>query len=203
MDHGETVTRDVVKINLNQSNEITTQEDIPTELAMEVFAAVFYNTIYVTGIGDNNDDIWKYKKSVGWKKCASLVQGRIGHSAAFIDEVLYVCGGFVDSTKLVLDSVEAFNAVTNECAAVGKLVHAVKTAGNCVPYKSSLYIFGGADEDYNTLNHVQVYNTKDNTCSVLSRPMPRPYNLIRVVLWETSAILLGDKTCFIFNIYTE
>src|SRR6218665_864497 len=159
--------------------------------------------MYVAGIEVRKDEIWKYKKSIGWKYCASLVEGRRRHSAAFIDEVMYICGGFVDSTKLVLDSVEAFNAVTNTCGVVGKLVHCVQNSGNCVPFKNSLYIFGGGDK-HSAFNHVQVYNTKDNACSVLSRPMPRPLcYFIRVVLWETSVILLGRFTCFIFNIATE
>src|SRR6218665_259316 len=159
--------------------------------------------MYVAGIEVRKDEIWKYKKSIGWKYCASLVEGRRRHSAAFIDEVMYICGGFVDSTKLVLDSVEAFNSATNKCTAVGKLVHCVQHSGNCVPFKNSLYIFGGLDKDRKPFNHVQVYNTKDNTCSVLSRPMPRPYYMIRVILWETSAILFGHSICFIFDIETE
>src|SRR6218665_1922569 len=203
MNDGKTVTKNIVKINLNQPNEITIEEQVPTRIGVEAFAAVYKNTMYVAGMGDNRDEIWKYKKSFGWKQCASLVQGRCRHSTAFINEVLYVCGGFGISTNLVLDSVEAFNVVTNKCATVGKLFHSIQSTGNCVPFESSLYIFGGADKGNVMFNHVQVYNTKDNTCSVLSTPMPRPYGLIRVVLWETSAILIGYNTCFIFNIETE
>src|SRR5688572_29080918 len=95
----------VIKINLLRPNEISTQEQIPTKMQNEVFAAVYCNTMYVTGIGENNDEIWKYKEISGWMKCSSLVQGRSRHSAAFINEVLYICGGFVDSNNNVLDSV--------------------------------------------------------------------------------------------------
>src|SRR6218665_1896086 len=190
-------------MNLNQPNEVTTEEQTPTTMRSEAYAAVYKNTMYVTGIGVNCDEIWKYKNSIDWKQCASLVEGRRRHSAAFINEILYICGGFVDSTKLVLDSVEAFNAVTNKCATVGKLFHSVQSSGNCVPFKSSLYIFGGTDEDQIAFNYVQVYNTKDNTCSVLTRPMPGPHALMRAVLWKTSVVLLGWQTCFIFNLETE
>src|SRR6218665_1592686 len=93
-----TTTRDIVKINLHQPNEITAERRVPTRMTVEAFAAVYDSTMYVTGLGINIDEIWKYKKSVGWKQCASLIQGRRRHSAAFIDEVLYICGGFVDST---------------------------------------------------------------------------------------------------------
>ena len=203
IDDGPTITKDVIKINLHRPNEISTQEQIPTTMANEAVAAVYCNTMYVTGIGVNEDEIWKYNMASGWMKCASLVQGRRRHSAAFIDEVLYICGGFVDSDESVLDSVEAYNAVTDKCTTVGKLVHCVQSSGNCVPFKSSLYIFGGSDKDNKAFNHVQVYNTKENTCSVLSKPMPRPYILMRAVLWDTSVILLGRDTCFIFNFETE
>jgi len=53
--------------------------------------------MYVTGIGVKKDEIWKYNITSGWMKCASLVQGRCRHSTAFVDDVLYICGGFVDS----------------------------------------------------------------------------------------------------------
>src|SRR6218665_994731 len=33
--------------------------------------------------------------------------------------------------------------------------------------------------------------------------MPRPHRLMRGILWETSVILLGEGTCFLFNIETE
>src|SRR6218665_3509790 len=197
------ITTDIVKINLHQSNKITTQEQIPTRMVHEAVAAVYDNTIYVAGIGHKYDEIWKYDQTSGWMQCASLVHRRRRHSAAFINEVLYICGGFADSSKLILDSVEAFNAVVNTCITVGKLIHAVEMSGNCVPFRSSLYLFGGADKDDNVFNHVQVYNTKENTCTLISKPMPRPYGLMRSVLWETSVVLLGWDTCFIFNIETE
>src|SRR6218665_150298 len=196
---------DIVKINLHQPNDITTLERIPTTVRTETEAvvAVYNNTMYFAGFGANYNEIWKYNQTSGWLKCASLVQGRLSHSAAFIDEVLFICGGFAYSSNLVVDSVEAFNAVTNKCTAVGKLVHAVYSTGNCVPYKSSLCIFGGADKDNSNVSYVQVYNTKENTCTLVLRSMPRPHGLMRGILWETSVILLGHNNCFIFNIETE
>ena len=169
----------------------------------EAVADVCQNTMYVAGIGVKYDEIWKYKKTLGWKQCASLVQGRRRHSAAFIDEVLYICGGFVESTKLVLDSVEAYNAISNQCATVGKLVHGVQASSNCIPFRNSLYLFGGIDKDGNDVSHVQLYNTKESTCCLIPKPMPRPYRLMRAVLWETSVILLGSYACCIFDIEAE
>src|SRR6218665_299181 len=200
----ETVTKDVIKINLLQPYEIKTQEQIPTKMAPEAIAAVYNNTMYVAGIGDNYSEIWKYNQTSGWLICASLVQGRRGQSAAFIDEVLYICGGFVVSNKLVLDSVEAYNAITcsNQCTTVGKLAHSVHQSGNCVSFKNSLFIFGGKDKHNKTLRNVQVYNTKENTCTLVLEPMPHPFSLMRAALWRTSVILVGCHSCFVFNIET-
>ena len=200
---GLTITSDVVKINLHRPNEISKHGNIPTTMAFEAVAAVYCNTMYVSGLGDNRDEIWKYNMASDWRKCASLVQGRCGHSAAFIDEVLYICGGFVNSSGMVLDTVEAFNVVTGEINTVGKLDHQVKHSGNCVPFRSSLYIFGGKNKYYKDLNSVQVYNTKQNTCTLLTKPMPGPSFLMRAALWETSAILVGQNTCFIFDFKKE
>jgi len=174
-------------------------------MEVDLFAAIYCNTLYLTGAGLFRNQIWKYNQTSSWKKCASTnVRFRRRYSAAFICEVLYICGGLRPGyNEAVLDSVEAFNAVSNKCAIVGKMARCVMSSGNCVPFKGSLYIFGGSDKENNPLNHVQVYNTKENKSSVLSIGMPRPCKLMRAVLWETSVILLGSDTCFIFNIETE
>src|SRR5688572_11069121 len=74
LDDGTMTTNDVFKINLHRPNEISTQEQIPTTKLREAFAAVYCNTMYVIGVGDNKDEICKYKQISGWLKCSSLVQ---------------------------------------------------------------------------------------------------------------------------------
>jgi len=196
-DGGE-MTKEVMAINLQRSKDITNLQDLPYSILYKGGAAAVYaNTMYVTGIGSNSDEIWKYNMASSWMKCASLVQSRHQHSAAFIGEVLYICGGFAHYNRSILFSVEAFNAETNECTTIGQLILGIDKSGNCVPFKSSLYIFGGKD------GHdcrVQVYNTKDNTCTLLLEPMPRSLNWGRAVLSGTSVIFLGFETCFILNL---
>src|SRR6218665_3586427 len=197
------LTKSIVKINLHRSNEISTQEQVPVEVWPHVYATVYCNTMYVVGLGDTIDEIWKYNMDSGWMKCVSLIQGRCYPSAAFIDQVLYICGGFEKSSINLLDSVEAFNAVKRDCQTVGKLLHGVWAAGNCVPFKSSLYIFGGKDKYHGDVSHVQVYDTKKNTCTLVTIPMPRPSSMIQAAVCETSAILVGQETCFIFDFEEE
>ena len=203
---GSTITRDVVKINLHRPNEISTHGQISPTIKSEAVAAVYRNTMYVSGLGSNGNEIWKYNVDSGWVRCASLlVHGRLGHCAAFINDVLYICGGLLRTyvSKPAQFSVEAFNAVTDKCNTVGGLVHLVYDSGNCVPFKSSLYIFGGKDRYHKDVSHIQMYNTKQNTCTLLTKPMPIPSAFTQAVLWETSAILVGENNCFIFDFETE
>ena len=88
LNDGTTITEDILKINLNHPNEITTQEQIPTKMASEAIAAVYDNTMYVAGVGDKYDEIWKYGLFSGWVQCAPLIQGRRRHCGEFIGEVM-------------------------------------------------------------------------------------------------------------------
>lgn len=107
------------------------------------------------------------------------------------------------SDERVLDSVEAYSEVDNRCTTVGKLVHCIQSSGNCVPFKSLLYIFGGRDRHNKALNDVQVYDTKQNICTLLSKPISHSIGMMQAVLWKTSVILLGWDICFIFDLETK
>src|SRR5207245_1109756 len=86
----------------------------------------------------------------------------------------------------------------NEWSAAGQLTHAVYSAA-CVTYKDSIYVFGGIDEDDKKAIHVQQYNTVTQLCTLAAVPIPRAQRLMRAVLWETSAILLGRYTSYIYS----
>ena len=92
MSDGTTCAKNVVKINLHRANSISNlSRRIPGRMKIGTTTAtanVYCDTLEATGIGGNADEIWKYKVINGWMKCASLVQSRRRHSAAFIDEVL-------------------------------------------------------------------------------------------------------------------
>src|SRR6218665_2945421 len=154
---GSTETRDVVKINLHRTNEVSRHGQIVATIPSEAVATVYNNTMYVSGLENYGEQIWKYNMASGWVKCAaSLALGRRKHCAAFIDDMLYICGGLsciLTRHSRQLFSVEAFNAVTDECNKVGKLVRGVYDSGNCVPFRGSLYIFGGKDRDNDDVSH--------------------------------------------------
>lgn len=203
-DGDATISKDCIRINVGHHPcEVSNLPDIPSTMEKEAAAATHDNTMYVTGLGIDNADIWKYSLPSGWSKCASIRRGRRRHSVAFVEEVLYICGGYADAEQRVLDSVEAFNVVTNECTTVGKLIQPVQASSNGLALGRSIYIFGGKDKDSNAVIHGQVYNTEQNTCTLLSKPMPCGYHLMRAALWDDYIILVGGCASFLFNLETQ
>src|SRR6218665_1545030 len=62
-DYCPTVTNDVIEINLHRKNEISRQTQIPATIDRPIEAIVGFccktTCMYVTGVGVNNDEIWK------------------------------------------------------------------------------------------------------------------------------------------------
>lgn len=195
----------VMRVNLKQPEDVSIQQ-IPTEMQWASAAAVYRNSVYVTGAGSWSNEIWRFEGTfLRWKKCASMVQGRQRISAAFVDHVLYICGGYVKiPCERILDDIEAYDTHDNKCYKVGQLFYPVASK-NCVSFKASLYFFGGMDSDGKFVNSVQAYDTKSDTCALLSNPMPiAPYdNYLSGVLWENSVILLGKDAFLTYSFETE
>src|SRR6218665_2751611 len=189
------------KIHLHfKSGNVSPLEDVPTTVSYFHAAAVYNNTMFITGIGENLNEIWKYNFSSGWRRCGSLVEGRYFHCAEFIDETLYICGGSKpkNSFDSVMNYVEAYNAVTEKSIAVGQLKIGCDCS-DCVAYKGSIYVFGGVDNARKRLNCVQVFNPVEETCTLLSTPIPRPITHMRALSWNDYAILLRRDTCFVLD----
>jgi len=187
------------KIHLHfKSGNVSPLEDVPTTVSYFPAAAVYNNTMFITGIGENLNEIWKFNFSSGWRRCGSLVQGRQSHCAEFIDETLYICGGNNKTYNSVINHVEAYNAVTEKSIAVGQLKIG-SFRSDCVAYKGSIYVFGGIDDDVKLLDCVQVFNPVEKTCTLLSTPIPRPIAYMRALSWNDHAILLDLNTCFVLD----
>src|SRR6218665_955793 len=194
----ETTSR---KINLHcKSDNVSMIEHLPTTLRSYPASAVYNNTMFLTGMGEKLNEIWKFNFSTGWRRCGSLVQGRHCHCAEFIDETSYTCGGSKPKQSFggVINSVEAYNAVTEKTIEVGHLGIGCLLA-DCVAYKGSIYVFGGMDNDQSRLNCVQVFNPVEKTSTLLSTPIPCPIAHMRALLWNDYAILLGRDTSFILD----
>lgn len=199
-----TSSKDVVQINLERPKDVNNLQPIPTKVQRGASAAVDRNTIFVTGIGETCKEIWRLDgKSPTWKKCASLTKDRQDHSVAFVGHVLYICGGYADFSRQKLDDVEIYDRFHDRCSKVGRLAYAVSNAGNCIPFETSLYIFGGWAGTGKAVGSVQAYDTKSNTCSLLSKSMPNFCGHLRGVRWKTVAVLFGYNACFVYNFVTE
>jgi len=190
------------KINLHsKSDKVSPIEKVPTTVQTFPAAAVYNNTMFLAGIGENLNEIWKFNFSSGWIRCGSLVQGRQCHCAEFIDETLYICGGSKSKelSGSVINNVEAYNAVTEKSTEVGQLKTGCDCS-DCVAYKGSIYVFGGIDNDWNRLDCVQVVNPVEKTCTLLSAPIPRPIANMRALLWSDYTILFGRDACFVLDL---
>jgi hypothetical protein len=201
---GSTVTADSHQLSLQRGKCIKFAK-IPTSMKPEVPACVNNNSVYVCGVGSSCKETWRWDSVGGWARCGDMVEGRRRHCATFVNNTsMYALGGFVDSTKTTLSSIEHFDTVKNKWTTVGQLVHAVRHAG-CASYKTSVYLFGGIGRDASTdkdvdLDCIQVFDTVTKQCSVLTQRLPRVERLLRAVLWETSVILMNNRTCLIFDL---
>lgn len=72
LSNGRRSMNDVFKINLHRPQEISTERQIPTTMQKSTAAAVYCNTLYITGIGAHKDEIWNYISASVWMKCAFL-----------------------------------------------------------------------------------------------------------------------------------
>jgi len=112
---------------------------------------------------------------------------------------MYVLGGFVDKGNVALESIEQYITLTNKWTKVGQLVHATES-GACVVYKTSIYVFGGRDQNDKDLDCVQEFDTATKLCTVLTQRLPQPEPLLRAVMWDKSVILINRRTCLIFDL---
>jgi len=193
----------VYRISLQHTDKVTTLTAIPTKITINSVACLLNNNVYITGAGDFlTKEIWKWDIVSGWVRCADMLSGRFSHCAAVVNTMLCVLGGRKGSDDTTISSVDGYNTLTNKWSSVSNLVHAVHSAAY-ITYKNSIYVFGGVNKDSKSVSHVQVYNPAQEICTLMDQPTPRAYGHMRAVLWETSVILLGRNTCFIYNFETQ
>ena len=168
----------------------------------QAVASVCGNVIFVSGIGENSKEIWRWEVVSGWARCTDLKTGRHRHCSAFVGSKLYILGGFNKGSRSLVEAIEMYDTSQNICRDVSMLSYPVQTAG-CAIHHTDIYIFGGLDNEHHAVDYVQIYDTVHDTCSVLSQRMPSPAFLLRAALWETCTILLGRDICFMFDFETH
>ena len=198
---GKTMTSSMQRVSLQRRGVVDAMPPVPTaKMPTEISACQCNGMLYLTGAGARNDEVWRYELVSGWSRCADLVVGRRRHCLAAVGANLFLLGGYSDAAKSILDGVERLNTLTNKSKAAGSLAKAVHTAA-CVVYNSCVYIFGGNDPS-KPVNHVQMYDTAMQGCTLLKRPMPRPMSVLRAALFQSSVIILMRGSCFVFDLET-
>jgi len=196
---GSHTSSDVFNISLQRKELTTITQAIPSDMKVEAAACISGNQIYVTGVGENRNESWKWESAFGWARCAEMIEGRGRHCATFVNNTVYVLGGFVDGGVVTLDSIEQYNTVTNKWTNVGQLVRAVCST-TCAVYKTSIYIFGGRGPNNVELDCVQKFDTSTKLCTELTQRLPQPELVLRAVMWDKSVILINYRTCLIFDL---
>ena len=198
LDLGSTLSSDVYRVNLQRKELITSMHRIPCKRQMEATACVSGNQLYVSGAGERNDEAWKWEWTFGWVRCADLLRGRRRHCVTFVNNTsMYVLGSF--DGKVSLDNIEQYNTLTNKWTESGQLIQ-VAWGAACVVYKTSIYVFGGCEQDDKCLDCVQVFDTATKLCTILTQRLPQPQRLCRAVMWDKSVILISYSTCLIFDL---
>ena len=199
-DGGSGGSLDMCSFSLQRNSDVTSVRDCPFSLVTEFAGCVNNNMFFTVGVGEKRKEIWRYDHVSGWTRRTDLVIAKSRHCVASVGSNLYTFGGCSAFDELTLDSVEQFNTLTNKSKEIGKLTHAVHSAG-CATFRNCIYVFGGFKSD--EVDYVQVFDTASNSCSQLTQSMPQPSCLLRAVVWQTSAILFSPDSCFIFDFAKE
>jgi len=194
------ISSDVLRVSLQRQDHVTNTHAIPTQMWHELAACVSGKELYITGLGSDKNEAWKWESMFGWMRCGDMNVGRCRHCATFVNNTsMYVLGGFYEKGNVTLDSIEQYNTVTNKWTKVGQLMHATCLAA-CVVYKTSFYVFSGIGQDNVDLDRVQVFDTATKLCTELTQRLPRPEYLLRAVMWDKSVILINDRSCLVFDL---
>lgn len=193
-------------ISLEREDHVGSLEAIPTAVRYESAACVPVsgNEVYVTGVGADRRETWKWKPEDGWTRCADMIQGRRRHCTTFVNKSMYVLGGMIgkpeEEEERILDSIEVYDTKTNKWTTVGRLKYTTCYAA-CVVHNDSVYVFGGRHQlDKKCLSSVQVFDTSSRKTAELSQRLPRCMQMLRSVKWDRFVLIIGKWNCVLFDL---
>jgi len=134
---------------------------------LEAAAAVVDSILYVVGLGTDNDQIWAYQPSNGWRRCcggwSGLVTGRRRHSAVAVGgQCVYAVAGYCPRDRSLVSFVERFDVRDNRVVVVdgaGATLPFPVLSAAAAAYKGDIYVFGGTNGENEAVNMVQVCDT--------------------------------------------
>ena len=154
-----------VSTQLTGSVEARFGGDLPfSGTALEAAAAVVQSTLYVVGVGTNNDQIWAYEPSYGWRRCcggwSGLVAGRRRHSTVPMGgQFVYTVAGYCPLDRSLVSYVERFSICDNRNVVVDSgnaaMPLPVLSAG-ATAHGDDIYVFGGTSSENEAVRVIQV-----------------------------------------------
>lgn len=195
---GSTTRQEICFVNLEHPDSVRIFSRTPAVIQGASAACVMGDSLYAVGIGPGRKELWKMSAECGWVQCASMASGRSMHSVAVVGRTLYVVGGLLDSVDVIHDGILSYNTQTNKWLLTSQLSIAVYGAA-CLAYKNSIYLFGGIMGDNQSSDRIQTYDVIQRHSSVNNRVMPEASSMLRAVLWQNKAIVIG-QTSFIYDL---
>jgi len=200
------ISPEVCCISLERQDDVRSLDAIPTRVRYESAACVpaSGNEVYVTGVGADRKETWKWQPGGGWTRCAGMIQGRRRHCATFVNQSMYVLGGMIgrpeEEEERILDSIEEYNTETNSWTTVGRLKYPICYA-TCVVHNNSIYVFGGRHQlDKKCLSSVQVFDTVSRETAELRERLPRCMQMLRSVKRGRFVVIIGKWNCVLFDL---
>lgn len=139
--------------------------DLPFDgTPLEAAAVVVGSTMYVVGVGTDNDQIWAYNASSGWRRLCGgwggLVTGRRRHSAVAVGgQYVYSVAGYCPRDRSLVTYVERFDTSENHNVVVdgaGASMPFPVLSAAAAAYNDDIYVFGGMNGESETARVVQV-----------------------------------------------
>jgi len=154
-----------VSTQLTGSVESRFAGDLPfSGTPLEAAAAVISSSVYVIGVGSDNDQIWAYDPSSRWRRCCGswggLVTGRRRHSAVAVGgQYIYVVAGYCPRDRSLVSYIERFDVNDNRVVVIdgaGTVMPFPVLSAAAAAYKRDIYVFGGTNGDNEAIRLVQV-----------------------------------------------
>ncbi|KAK3087042.1 hypothetical protein FSP39_000933 [Pinctada imbricata] len=167
---------------------------LPLTLGREFAVIVYGNDVFASGGSQKPDVLLRYRsENNDWYKCTSSAQGRRRHAMVSVGENIIVLGGYDDSVKdekqRTLNSVEEYNIHSRTWRKAGELVQGVRSMSAAV-LREKIFIFGGILQNDVETDSVQCYDTRLQTCSLISH-LPSPCKLTKAVVCEKQVYVIG------------
>ncbi|XP_062603562.1 kelch-like protein 24 [Saccostrea cucullata] len=147
-------------------------EPLPYDPGVEYATCSYGNAIFASGGSSNLKGMLCYHSNQNmWTRCQSMLLGRRRHSMEAVGDSVYVLGGFDDTNEeefQTILAIEKFKLSTGEWEDCGYLSTPVRSASSAVD-REKIFLFGGVTGENFDTKIVQCFDTRRNTCSVVSQ----------------------------------